>query len=224
MRGPKSERSEGKELEPGRRELGICVDGRNSESQRRPRLSVRRGRVRQSSCANLAQGLGTPGFQFATNDLAFFAQDDWRIRPRLTLSLGLRWDSEFLPSTQIPNSLLPGSSSLPSDRSDFGPRIGAAYQLTRDGKTVIRGGYGIFYGRIINSTIFSAISSTGVPAGQSTVFLLPSQTGAPTYPNVIASGNPPPSLNVVQFAPATKLPMIHEFDLEVEREIATNTA
>jgi len=173
--------------------------------------------------ANFAQGFGTPGFQFATNDLAFFAQDDWRIRPRLTLSLGLRWDSEFLPSTQIPNSLLPGTNSLPSDRSDFGPRIGAAYQLTRDGKTVVRGGYGIFYGRIINSTIFSSISSTGVPAGQNTVFLLPSQTGAPTYPNVIASGNPPPSLNVVQFAPDTKLPMIHEFDLEVEREIATNT-
>jgi outer membrane receptor protein involved in Fe transport len=173
--------------------------------------------------ANFAQGFGTPGFQFATNDLAFFAQDDWRIRPRLTLSLGLRWDTEILPSTQIPNSALPGTSSLPSDRSDFGPRIGAAYQLTRDGKTVVRGGYGIFYGRIINSTIFSAISSTGVAAGQNTVFLLPSQTGAPSYPNVIASGNPPPSLNVVQFAPDTKLPMIHEFDLEVEREIATNT-
>jgi len=173
--------------------------------------------------ANFAQGFGTPGFQFATNDLAFFAQDDWRIRPRLTLSLGLRWDTEILPSTQIPNSALPGTNSLPSDRSDFGPRIGAAYQLTRDGKTVVRGGYGIFYGRIINSTIFSAISSTGVAAGQNTVFLLPSQTGAPTYPNVIASGNPPPSLNVVQFAPNTKLPMIHEFDLEVEREIATNT-
>jgi hypothetical protein len=40
---------------------------------------------------------------------------------------------------------------------------------------------------------------------------------------VIASGNPPPSLNVVQFAPDTKLPMIHEFDLELEREVATNT-
>ncbi len=173
--------------------------------------------------ANFAQGFGTPGFQFATNDLAFFGQDDWRITPRLTLNLGLRWETEILPSTQIPNSALPGTSSLPSDRSDFGPRIGAAYQLTRDGKTVVRGGYGIFYGRIINSTIFSAISSTGVAAGQNTVFLLPSQTGAPAYPDVIASGNPPPSLNVVQFAPNTKLPMIHEFDLEVEREIATNT-
>ena len=172
--------------------------------------------------ANFAQGFGTPGFQFATNDLAFFAQDDWRILPRLTLNLGLRWESEFLPSTQIPNPLLPGTNSLPSDRSDFGPRIGAAYQLTRDGKTVLRGGYGIFYGRIINSTIFNAISNTGVAAGQSTVSLLPGQTGAPTYPNII-SGSAPPSLNVIQFAPDTKLPMIHEFDLEVEREIATNT-
>ena len=49
----------------------------------------------------------------------------------------------------------------------------------------------MFYGRIINSTIFSAISSTGVAAGQSTVFLLPGQTGAPTYPDVITSAARP---------------------------------
>ncbi|MGB7847826.1 MAG: TonB-dependent receptor [Candidatus Acidiferrum sp.] len=173
--------------------------------------------------ANFAQGFGAPGFQFATNDLAFFAQDDWRIRPRLTLNLGLRWDTEFFPSPQIPNSALPSTNSFPSDRSDFGPRLGFAWDITGGGKTVVRGGYGIFYGRIINSTIFSAISSTGIAGGQSTVFLLPGQAGAPTYPAVIGSGNAPPSLNVVQFAPDTKLPMIHEYDAELERQIATNT-
>jgi outer membrane receptor protein involved in Fe transport len=173
--------------------------------------------------ANFAQGFGTPGFIFSTNDVSFFAQDDWRIKPHLTLNLGLRWESQFLPSPQIPNSNLPGTSVFPSDRTDFGPRLGFAWDITGHSKNVLRGGYGIAYGRIINSTIFSAISSTAVAAGQNTVFLLPGQTGAPTYPNVIASGNPPPSLNAIQFAPDTKLPMVHEFDLEFEREIATNT-
>lgn len=173
--------------------------------------------------ANFAQGFGTPGFTFSTNDLSFFAQDDWRIKPRLTLNLGLRWESEFLPSPQIPNSSLPATNVFPSDRTDFGPRIGFAWDVNGKSKNIVRGGYGIVYGRIINSTIFSAISSTAVAAGQNTVFLLPSQAGAPTYPNVIASGNPPPSLNAIQFAPDSKLPMVHEFDIEYEREIANNT-
>ena len=173
--------------------------------------------------ANFAQGFGTPGFVFTTNDLAFFAQDDWRIRPRLTLNLGLRWETELLPSPQIPNSALPGTGNFPSDRTDFGPRVGAAWDIKGDGKMILRGGYGIFYGRIINSTIFNAIANTAVTAGQNTVFLLPGQAGAPAYPNVIAAGSPPPSLNAVQFAADTKLPMVHEFDAEFERQIATNT-
>ena len=121
--------------------------------------------------SNFAQGFGTPGFQFATNDLAFFAQDDWRIRPRLTINLGLRYETEMMPSPQIPNIALPNTTIFPSDRSDFGPRLGFAWDLQGTGKTVIRAGYGIFYGRIINSTIFSAISSTALPAGQSTMSL-----------------------------------------------------
>src|SRR5207245_11106313 len=75
---------------------------------------------------SFTQGVGTPGFGFTTNDLAFFVQDDWRIRPRLTISLGLRWDTELMPSPQIPNPSFPLTSSFPSDRKDLAPRMGPA--------------------------------------------------------------------------------------------------
>lgn len=172
---------------------------------------------------SFTQGLGTPGFKFNTDDLAFFVQDDWRIRPHLTISLGLRWDTELLPHPQIPNPSFPFTRVFPSDRGDFGPRVGFAWDITGGGKTVLRGGYGIFYGRIINSTIFNAIANTGLPAGQNTTNILPSAT-SPRYPNVLAPGAAPPGLNIIQFANNIKLPLIHEFDLELEREIAKNTA
>jgi hypothetical protein len=174
--------------------------------------------------STFVQGFGTPGFIFSTNDLAFFAQDDWHITPRLTLNLGLRWETELMPSPQIPNSALPLTNSFPSDHTDFGPRLGFAWDVTGHGKTIVRGGYGIFYGRIINSTIFNAIANTALASGQNTIpSLKPTDAGAPTYPNVIVSGAAPAGSSAVQFAPNTKLPMVHEFDFEVEREIATNT-
>jgi outer membrane receptor protein involved in Fe transport len=172
------------------------------------------------------QQLGPSRFTFATDDLAFFAQDDWRLRPWFTVNLGLRYETELLPAPQIPNPALPLTSKFPRDRKDFGPRLGFAWDLTHDGKTIVRAGYGIFYGRIINSTIANAITNTGVrSSAQLGFFFLPSTAGAPTYPNVLATA---PALanftpQVIQFAPHSSNPMVHEFDVDFQRQIATNT-
>ncbi|MCU1242642.1 MAG: Oar protein, partial [Candidatus Acidoferrum typicum] len=172
------------------------------------------------------QQLGPSKFTFSTDDLAFFVQDDWRVQPYFTVNLGLRYETELMPSPQIANPALPLSSKFPNDFKDFGPRLGFAWDLTHDGKTIVRGGYGIFYGRIINSTIANAITNTGVlSSAQLGFFFLPSDPGAPTYPNVLATAPPPATFTpqVVEFAPHTSNPMVHEFDLDFQRQIATNT-
>lgn len=116
--------------------------------------------------SSYTQGFGTQAFAFNTVDVAGFVQEDWRALRRLNLSFGLRYDYEALPHPQTPNALLPATASFPSDKNNFGPRFGFALALTSDGKTALRGGYGIYYGRISNSTISSAITNTGTEDAQ----------------------------------------------------------
>jgi outer membrane receptor protein involved in Fe transport len=101
------------------------------------------------------------GFSHTRNyETGYFAQDDWRVNRRLTLNLGLRYDLYTWPyethnlqanfDLATGQLVLPGTNGYPkslinTDTNNFAPRIGFAYSATSDGKTVIRGGYGIFY-------------------------------------------------------------------------------
>ncbi len=95
----------------------------------------------------------------------YYAQDDWRVTPRLTLNLGLRYDLYTFPYTQHnyqsnfdlnPNSpgylqlVLPGTdgenrSQVLTNKNNFAPRIGFAYDLFGNGRTSLRGGFGMYY-------------------------------------------------------------------------------
>ena len=170
------------------------------------------------------QGFGPSAFEFSTTDINFFIQDDIRVSPRLTVNLGLRYEYERLPEPQIPNPLAPATNNFPADKNNWGPRFGFAYDVTGDGKTSVRGGYGIYYGRIINSTISNAITNTGSSSGQLQFTFLPATAGSPTYPNTVTTA--PVSTtrpDIIVFSSNMANPQIHQMDLIVEREISRNT-
>lgn len=170
------------------------------------------------------QAFGPLGFTFNTNDLAFFAEDSWRVLPRLTVNFGLRYEYEMLPRVILPNSAVPQTQQMPSDKNNLGPRIGFAWDVNGDGKTSVRGGYGMYFGRVINSTIYNALTNSGVPGGQFSFFLTNTSSGAPSFPQILSTQPAASSgLNIVFFDPNFQLPQIHETDLTLEREITNNT-
>jgi len=111
---------------------------------------------------------------FKTNDYAFFVQDDWKVRPNLTLNLGLRY--EYFPPIKDqlnrqsniifgPNGLVDSKIAVVDqffkpDKNNFGPQIGFAYSpgFTKE-KGVIRGGFGIGYNRIPSNVFINSLAN-----------------------------------------------------------------
>ncbi len=175
-------------------------------------------------------GAGTSGGTTKPNlsDYGFFGQDDWRVNPKLTLNLGLRYDYQKLapPTINNPSSALAAAglstTTAVHDGNNFAPRFGFSYAV--DEKTVIRGGYGIFFGRTTGIMLGTAHSQNGL---QVTGVTLNCVTGVPapclTYPAIFtappaAGGNP----SVYLFTKDYAQPYIQQGRAGVEREIFSN--
>jgi outer membrane receptor protein involved in Fe transport len=103
---------------------------------------------------SFVQGIGHTQFKYDLKVLGAFLQDSWRMTNKLTLNAGLRYDVEAFPTQQALNANTEAAQQAYGIRqgirlqdTNFAPRIGVAYDVRGDGKTVIRGNYGLFYDR-----------------------------------------------------------------------------
>ena len=168
---------------------------------------------------------GTPGPLTEPNRFEYgqFFQDEWKATSKLTLNLGVRYDLANKVQPPVNNPALPAAiaaaSNLPptlaaeagslatnqahNDHKNFAPRIGFAWDPMDNHKMVLRGGYGIFYGRTPSITLSTAISTNGLNVQRfnfnsgAAAALFPS-----TYPNTVC-GAPPSSGAPPSCAPPT---------------------
>lgn len=179
-------------------------------------------------------------------NLSIFAQDTWQAHPRLTVTYGLRWDVDFVPSSlngpSIPaatgynlNDLSglaiepAGSKPFQTTFYNFAPRLGVAYQLSRSqaGGTVLRGGLGVFYD-LLSSETGRIVGSGYAPFGSERILFGPAFGGSATFPYSPDESAPPavPALATISqlyaVNPNLKLPYTLEWNVALEQSLGTN--
>ena len=185
-----------------------------------------RGSYSFSSLSNFLAGVyNTSGFTqtFANStisqtnpNIGLYAQDEWKVSSHLTLNLGLRYDLQFL-------------RSIATDTNNLSPRGGFAWTPFASRKTVIRGGYGLYYDRVplraLANALLSAGNTTSVGSlSQIGVSLSPTQTGAPVFPNILSSLTLPPGVlfNFSTMDPHIQNAYSEQGSFEIERQLGNH--
>lgn len=188
-------------------------------------------------------GSGTTGPTTFPNfsEYSFFVQDEWRVRSNFTLNYGLRYDFDKIaqPPTLNPDPQLAQagiiSNRIHNQGDEFGPRIGFSWTPLASNRLVVRGGYGIFYGRTPAITVGTAMSNNGLNVTTLTFFPT-SNPAIPMYPdNLCGAPTQTPSCaapaggtatppTVFGFQRGYKEPDVQQFSLGTEYEINPNTA
>jgi hypothetical protein len=187
------------------------------------------------------QGVPPPGKSTIKNeDFALFAQDKWQLRPNFTFNYGLRWEAQIFPKPVIPpaqtaygpflnDPRFPSDGTLHSPKKEFQPRVGFAWDISKKGKSVLRGSYGIYYGRQnmlsqVGSITTNGAQQFGVTCASTFAFTcFGASTQPPTWPNTIPStptGAIPFGASVRVFSKDYANPRIYTANAQFEQEIA----
>src|SRR5580700_2028195 len=138
-----------------------------------------------------SQAAGNPTFSFAVPYYGFYVQDTFRALPKLTLEMGLREDFQVYPQP-AENPLFPLTGQYPNQFQRVAPRLGFAWQPAS--KTVVRGGFGMFYTNMNGLNYRNAVISNGLPSQQSEASASyssgPPNQQTPTFPTILPGNSP----------------------------------
>lgn len=170
------------------------------------------------------QTFGNPIVDVNLKEVSFYAQDQWRVTPKLTITPGIRFEYTTVPQPTQVNPAYPQTGTIPNNTASWAPRLGVAYAFNP--KTVFRSGYGLFYNRMPSSTIGSLISTNGLYQQS---FRLNGTTpaqlaGGPLFPAPLAT--PPNVAGTASISFADKdfrNAYSEQLDVAIERQLAKNS-
>ncbi len=131
-----------------------------------------------------------PNYDETQEVSALFAQDSWRPNDNLTINYGLRYERTDNPDN-IPH-VLPEGRDIPDD-DHIAPRLGFVWQISPERGDVLRGGFGVFYGRTPTLLFASQVQENGIYPNYGRITVRPGQTGFVPLGTPIDNENPPVS-------------------------------
>ncbi|MDP9050383.1 MAG: carboxypeptidase regulatory-like domain-containing protein [Acidobacteriota bacterium] len=182
--------------------------------------------------SGLTQGFGGLVYDLSTLDTGYFVQDDWKVMPGLTLNLGVRYDYEMLPApyASAVATDVPQEANHPSDKNNISPRFGFSWDPFGKGKTVVHGGFGLYYGRIPNGVLLNTYVNTGTANGQTQLTAFNATnlntTAAPVYIKFpqTPTTKPPAGLFSVQYLDANlHTPYTEQMDLSIQQDLGAHS-
>ena len=183
-----------------------------------------RGSYTFSSLANFltstyngyAQTFGNPVVSQVNPNVGFYVQDEWRASQQLTLNLGLRYDLQFL-------------DTITTDTNNLSPRFGFAWAPTGSEGLIVRGGAGLFFDRVPLRAVANALLSAGNTTDLTQLRqpqvsgILPTQTGAPVFPNILPDRLPSTTLvSITTMDKSLQNAYSRQANVEVERSLGSS--
>lgn len=135
---------------------------------------------------NYVEAFGNPDIEYNSRFYNLFAQDDWKVTPKLKLNFGLRYDLYDIPEADAASPIA-ASQKFKVDKNNFAPRLGIVYGL-RDGDrpTVIRASAGIYYDTVYLDFYQRAIQNNGT-AKFFNFTIAPATAGSPSFPGTLGT-------------------------------------
>lgn len=159
--------------------------------------------------ASYSRNIGNPYIGLRASEYNFYIQDDWRILPRLTLNLGLRYEFNSVPREV--NGLIEERNRFSPDYNNIAPRLGLAWQIDRSRRTVLRAGYGFYY----NVIELSFVGLTRFNAPRIRNFAAPS----PVFPDLLATAQAGLPTGLVIPQRNARQPYSQHLNLALERQL-----
>ncbi len=174
-----------------------------------------------------SQTFGNPQIDTNLVNYGFYAQDQWRLSPRMVVNYGARYEYTSIPQPTITNPDIPATGVIHSPNLNFSPRVGFSYALTSDQKTLFRAGYGMFFARFQSGLVENLFLSNGV---YQTAITYNAGTGAqlaagPVYPsNLSATAFTPPAgtVNILVADKNLRNPYTHQANFGIERQLSAS--
>ena len=172
--------------------------------------------------STFTQYFGAPGLEYDTRMFAVFAQDDWRVSPRVKLLYGLRYDLAMPPEADG-NAPVAASRAFTTDKNNLQPRVGLVWNVTNDQRSVFRANSGLMYDQPLNAIYEQALQNNGTNARASATFS-PTTAGAPALPAVFSARARAFAHTVGPRDPPITTPPSWQNNVQFERAVGTGYA